>query len=238
MNNNQIKAVFFDAADTLFKVKGGVGNVYWTVAKKYGAASTPERIQAAFSGAFKSAPPLTFAHFSPQERKVYEKKWWYNVVGEVFEEVGMFERFDDYFDELFETFRTKAWELFPETKDVLSSLKKRGLKVGVISNFDSRVYDVCTDLQIIEYFDSIVISSEAGFAKPSPEIFSLALDMNTVTPPECIHVGDSLEHDVYGASSVGIGAILLDKKGKYKHRNDVRRIENLTDVMRFVDGND
>ena len=237
MGTNHIKAVFFDAADTLFKVKGGVGNVYSTVAKKYGADSNPQRIQTAFSRAFKSAPPLTFADFSPEERKVYEKKWWYNVVREVFEEVGMFERFDDYFDELFETFRTKAWELFPETKDVLSSLKKRGLKVGIISNFDSRIYDVCTDLQIIEYFDSIVISSEAGFAKPSPEIFSLALDVNRVTPSECIHVGDSLEHDVYGASSVGIGAILLDKKGKYKDRSDVRRIENLTDIISFVDRN-
>ena len=238
MGTNHIKAVFFDAADTLFKVKGGVGNVYWTVAEKYGADSTPERIQAAFSKAFKSAPPLTFADFSPEERKVYEKKWWYNVVRDVFEEVGMFERFDNYFDKLFETFRTKAWELFPETKDVLSSVKKRGLILGIISNFDTRVYDVCSDLEIIEYFDSIVISSEAGFAKPSPEIFSLALDMNKVTPAECIHVGDSLEHDVYGAGSVGIGAILLDKKGKYKDRNDVRRIENLTEIMRFVDGND
>ena len=238
MGTNHIKAIFFDAADTLFKVKGGVGNVYSTVAKKYGADSNPQRIQRAFSRAFKSAPPLAFGNISWDERKVREKGWWYNVVREVFEEVGMFERFDDYFDELFETFRKKAWELFPETKDVLSSVKKRGLILGIISNFDTRVYDVCSDLEIIEYFDSVVISSEAGFAKPSPEIFSLALDVNKVTPPECIHVGDSLEHDVYGASSVGIGAILLDKKGKYKDRNDVRRIENLTEIMRFVDGND
>jgi putative hydrolase of the HAD superfamily len=235
-SKDRIKAVFFDAADTLFHIKGGVGNQYWNVAKKYGADSTPGIIEKAFSRAFKSTPPLAFADVSPEERKLCEKKWWYEVVRNVFSEVGMFERFDDYFDELFETFRSKAWELFPETKEVLSHLKTRGLILGIISNFDTRVYDVCTDLGIIDYFDSFVISSEAGFSKPSPEIFSLALSKSKVSPSECIHIGDSLEHDFYGANSVGIRVILLDKKGKYKSRNDVHRIESLTDVIGFVDG--
>jgi putative hydrolase of the HAD superfamily len=235
-DKDRIKAVFFDAADTLFHVKGGVGNEYWRVAKKYGANTTPERITKAFTRAFKSAPPLTFADFSPEDRKVYEKKWWYDVVRDVFEEVGMFERFEDYFDELFETFRRKAWELFPETKAVLSLLKARGLILGIISNFDTRVYDVCTHLGIIDYFDSFVISSEAGFSKPSPKIFSLALSKNKVSPSECIHIGDSLEHDFYGASSVGIKVLLVDKKGRHIGRSDVHSIQSLTEIMRFVDG--
>ena len=238
MGNKRIKAVFFDAADTLFHIKGGVGNQYWRVAKKYGTNSTPETIDKAFSKAFKSAPPLTFPHLSPEDRKVYEKKWWYEVVRNVFSEAGMFERFDDYFEELFETFRSEAWELFPETKDVLSSLKEKGLTLSVVSNFDTRVYDVCTELDIIDYFDSFVISSEAGFSKPSPEIFELALNKNAISASECIHVGDSLEHDFYGASSVGIKVVLLDKKGKYRDRDDVLRIESLAEIVRFVDGFD
>jgi len=236
VSGNQIKAVFFDAADTLFHIKGGVGNQYWSVARKYGTNSTPEAIDKAFSKAFKSAPPLTFAHVSSEDRKVYEKKWWYQVVRNVFSEVGMFDQFDPYFDELFETFRSEAWELFPETKGVLSFLKEKGLTLSVVSNFDTRVYDVCTELGIIDYFDSFVISSEAGFSKPSPEIFALALSKNKVSPAECIHIGDSLEHDFYGASSVGIKVILLDKKGKYKGREDVYRIESLAEIVELVDG--
>jgi len=236
MERNRIKTVFFDAADTLFRVKGGVGYMYWSVARKYGTNSTPEQIEKAFGRAFKSAPPLAFAGVSPEDRRVFEKRWWYEVVRSVFLEVGMFDRFDDYFDELFETFGKEAWELFPETKDVLSSLKGKGLRLGIISNFDTRVYDVCTSLGIINYFDSFVISSEAGYAKPSPEIFSLALRKNGVSPSECIHIGDSLEHDFYGARSVGIRVLLLDKRGRYKARDDVDRIENLSDVIRFVDG--
>ena len=233
--NNRIKAVFFDAADTLFRIKGGVGNMYWSVARKYGANSTPEQIEKAFIKAFKSAPPLAFADVSTDDRKVYEKKWWYEVVRKVFSEVGMFVKFDDYFDELFETFRSRAWELFPETKDVLTVLKGKGLILGIISNFDSRIYDVCIDLGIIEYFDSFVISSEVGSAKPSPEIFSIALERNEVHPFHCIHIGDSLDYDFYGARSAGIRALLIDKGGRCKDRGDVDRVENLNQIISIID---
>lgn len=235
-DNNQIKAVFFDAADTLFSIKGGVGYVYWSVAKKYGANSSPEKIEKAFGKAFKSAPPLTFSGMTPAERKVSEKGWWFRVVKNVFTEVGMFNNFEDYFDELFETFKTSAWELFPETKEVLSTIKNRGFKLGIISNFDTRVYDVCTDLGIIDYFDNFVISSEAGFAKPSSEIFNTALKKIGVSATQSLHIGDSLELDFHGARSVGINALLLDKKGKYKDREDIYRIENLIDIIQILDG--
>ena len=234
-NNNQIKAVFFDAADTLFRVKAGVGKTYWSVARKYGTNSTPEQIEKAFSEAFKSAPPMAFPGVvDPKEIKVLEKKWWYGVVKGVFSEIGMFEKFDDYFDELFETFRCKAWELFPETKDVLTSLKGKGFLLGVISNFDSRIYDVCADLGIMDYFDSFVISSETGFAKPFPEIFSLALKKNKVYPTETIHIGDSLQLDFYAARALGINSVLIDRERKYRSMGDVVRIENLTEVIRLV----
>lgn len=236
MERKRIKTVFFDAADTLFRIKGGVGYMYSSVAKKYGADSTPEGVERAFKKAFSSAPPLAFGGVSPDDRRVLEKRWWYEVVRAVFIEVGMFDGFDDYFEELFEVFRKEAWELFPETKDTLQSLKERGLSLGIISNFDTRVYDVCASLGIIGYFDSFVISSEVGYAKPSPRIFSLALSKSGVSPQECIHVGDSLEHDLVGARSVGIRVLLLDKSGRYRTRGDVERIENLSEVIGFVDG--
>ena len=233
MNNSQVKAVFFDAADTLFRVKEGVGNVYWGVAKKYGSNSTPVQIHSAFSKAFKSAPPMAFPGAGPHERRALEKEWWYDVVEKVFQEVGMFERFDAYFDELFETFRSRAWELFPETIEVLSSLRREGLTLGVISNFDSRIYNVCADLGIADYFDDFVISSEVGFAKPSPEIFSLALERNKVSPSESLHIGDSLNLDFCGAQAVGIRALLLDREGRYKSRQDINSVDSLS---RVIDG--
>lgn len=228
--------MFLDAADTLFYIKGGVGYVYWSVAKKYGATSTPEQIEKAFGKAFKSAPPLTFAGITSKERKVNEKIWWFNVVKDVFTEVGMFSNFEDYFDELFETFRASAWTLFPETTEVLSTIRKMGLKLGIISNFDTRVYDVFTELGILDFIDTFVISSEAGFAKPSQGIFNKALKEIGETASQSLHVGDSLELDYYGARSVGINALLLDKKGRYKGRDDIDRTESLKQVLRLLEG--
>lgn len=232
--NNRIKAVFFDAADTLFYINDGLGNVYSSVAAKYGSTPDPKMLKAAFSNAFHSAPPLVFGELSSEERRVSEKKWWHSVVKNVFQEVGMFDGFDSYFDELFEVFRRRAWKLFPETQGVLRSLEKRGFKLGLISNFDTRVYDVCQALGIYGYFRSFVISSEAGFAKPSSRIFEIALNEQGVLAEESIHIGDSIEHDILGAKALGINAVLLDREGKYKHRDDIRKIKDLRGILQVL----
>ncbi|MEE9253060.1 MAG: HAD-IA family hydrolase [Thermodesulfobacteriota bacterium] len=228
------KAVFFDAADTLFYVKEGVGRTYYEVARSYCPDTTPKEIRAAFGKAFHSAPPLVFPGVNGEQRKSLEKRWWYDVVKNVFNDVGMFEEFDEYFEKLFEVFRTDAWVLFPETTAVLEELKDRGIKLGVISNFDSRVYDVCDRLDITKYFDSFVISSESGYAKPSPEIFKLALRKLSLAPEESIHIGDSMELDYMGAGSSGIKPLLLDREGKYDGREDVSRIYSLSEVMKLI----
>lgn len=233
-NSNGIKAVFFDAADTLFYINDGLGHVYSSVAAKYGSNPDPKLVKAAFSHAFHSAPPLVFGELSDEDRRVSEKKWWYSVVENVFEEVGMFEGFDSYFDELFEVFRRGAWKLYPETLGVLTLLDKRGFKLGLISNFDTRVYDVCQALGIYQYFRSFVISSEAGFAKPSPEIFEIALSEQCVSPEESLHIGDSIEHDILGAKALGINAVLLDREGRYKHRDDIWKIKDLRGVFQIL----
>jgi putative hydrolase of the HAD superfamily len=233
-NNKHIKAVFFDAADTLFYINGGLGNVYSSVAAKYGSTPDPKLIKAAFSNAFNSAAPLVFGELTSEDRMLSEKKWWYRVVENVFEDVGMFDEFDSYFEELFEVFRHGAWKLFPETQDVLTSLERRGFKLGLISNFDTRVYDVCQMLGIYKYFKSFVISSEAGFAKPSPQIFEIALNEQGVLAEESIHIGDSIEHDILGAKSLGINAVLLDREGKYRHRFDIWKIKDLREVFQIL----
>ena len=111
----------------------------------------------------------------------------------------MFEKFDAHFDELFEVFRSEAWAIFPETKAVLRTLKEKNYNLGIISNFDSRVYDVMNALELHEHFDAFVISSEAGHAKPDPNIFHLALKEMDVDPKECLHIGDNINNDFHGA---------------------------------------
>jgi putative hydrolase of the HAD superfamily len=230
MKRQRIKTIFFDAADTLFYIQRGLGHTYAGVARKYGADPDPAEIKKAFSRSFKAAPPLAFGNVTEAERKRLEKEWWRAIVEKVYSEVGMFDEFDPHFDELFEVFRGEAWTLFPETVPVLSSLKGLGYTLGIISNFDSRVYDVMKGLGIYEYFDVLVISSEAGHAKPSHGIFSLALERSGRDPREVIHIGDDLCNDFHGARALGIRALLLDRGGEYAGVRGMDRIENLTAI--------
>lgn len=234
MRKVKIKTIFFDAADTLFYIKSGLGRTYADVARRYGADPDPSDIKKAFSRAFKSAPPLAFGNVSPEERKRLEKEWWRSIVEGVYSEVGMFDDFDPHFDELFEVFRGEAWTLFPETVEVLSALKSGGYSLGIISNFDSRVYDVMKDLGIYEFFDVLVISSEAGHAKPSHGIFSIALERAGREPREVIHVGDDLCNDFHCARALGIRALLLDREGEYAGVRGMDRLENLTAIKNVL----
>ncbi|MCZ6864465.1 MAG: HAD-IA family hydrolase [Candidatus Dadabacteria bacterium] len=235
MKNGNIKTIFFDAADTLFYIERGLGNTYASVAKKYGGDPHPDHLRKAFSKAFKSAPPLAFGGVSDDERKVLEKSYWKDIVENVYEEIGMFKEFDAHFDELFEVFRSEAWAIFPETKDVLKTLKKNNYNLGIISNFDSRVYDVMKNLEIHEYFETFVISSEAGYAKPNPNIFHLALKEMKADPNECLHIGDHIHNDFHGARALGIKALLLDRNGHYESIGDQHRISALKEIHKFLD---
>lgn len=236
MTNGNITTIFFDAADTLFFIKEGLGNTYAGVARKYGADPDPAALRKAFSKAFRTAPPLAFGGVSQEERKRLEKEWWKKVVTDVYTEVGMFTAFDEHFDELFEVFRTEAWTLFPETVPVLETLKSKGYRLGIISNFDSRVYDVMERLGIYGYFDTFVISSEAGYAKPSHGIFLTALEKAGVDSGESIHVGDDLKNDFHGPRALGIRAILLDREGEYTSLDRIDRINNLTEIESCLNG--
>jgi putative hydrolase of the HAD superfamily len=212
------QVVFFDAAGTLFQVNGSVADIYLRHAERHGFKKTEaslSRIKSAFARAFGDAPPPVFAATEPPEIKQCERLWWFDIVHNVFYRVGMFERFDEFFDEVFDVFsRAETWMLYPETLDVLKTLKGKGLELGIISNFDSRLFAVLRGLGVEGFFETVTISSLAHAAKPSGLIFKQALDKHAVDPDDALHVGDSLAEDAEGARRAGLAAVLLAREGE------------------------
>jgi putative hydrolase of the HAD superfamily len=236
--SSSIRVVFFDAADTLFHVQGSVAEIYLRYAVEFGFPQKPDSLAAikhAFSRAFREAPPPVFAATDPLRLKQSERLWWFDIVHHVFYRVGMFERFDEFFDRVFHVFEdARSWRLFPETASTLTRLKARGFELGIISNFDTRLFPVLRGLGIADAFDTVTISSLAHAAKPAPQIFHAALEKHAVDPVEALHVGDSLQDDVEGAKNAGLHAVLLDRDDR-RQPADVPSIQTLEELFPLLE---
>src|SRR5436189_5381573 len=96
MTGRKFRAVLFDAAETLFTTRGTVGQIYGSIARRYGSPAPVEAIQAAFARQFRGARPLSIE---------YQKGWWKDVVQRVFSDVGMVANCDQFFDEAYDRLR-------------------------------------------------------------------------------------------------------------------------------------
>ena len=230
-----IRAIFFDAAGTLIKPSRRVGESYALVAEKYGIEVLPTTISERFRLSFDMAPPLAFPGATAAAIAALERDWWRQLVWGIFEPWRPFERFDDFFAELFEYFaRAESWALYPEVPETLSALKARGLIVDVISNFDSRLVKILEGLGADHWFDEIFISSRVGHAKPSRQIFEAALNKHGLAPDNAVHVGDSETNDLRGAANAGIRGILIDRSGDNEESHPAR-VSTLKGVLGFLD---
>jgi HAD superfamily hydrolase (TIGR01549 family) len=111
-----------------------------------------------------------------------------------------------------------AWTtsaLFPIYEDVvgaLDELKRQGLIIGAVSNWDARLTRLLAGNGIAEHFDFILASESEGFAKPSPRMFERALQRAGVDASQALHAGDDLVNDVDAARAAGITAVMVRRR--------------------------
>jgi len=233
-----IKTIFFDAAGTLFVPVEPIGRSYARIARDFGVDTDERAVALGFRRAFARAGGLAFGPGIPvAELRELERRWWRECVRESFEGLGNFEDFDRYFDALFAYFaEPSSWRAAPGAESALADLRGRGLSLGVVSNFDGRLHAILEGLDLRRYFDSVTISSEAGYAKPAPEIFTVAMERHGVAPEETIHVGDSEPLDVGGANAAGIATILVDssRRGTPEIAGRVARVSLLSEAAALI----
>jgi FMN phosphatase YigB (HAD superfamily) len=104
-----------------------------------------------------------------------------------------------------------TYYIFPDVFPTLEALRSLGLRLGIVSNWDWCLPDLCEILGLTPYFDFIVASARVGAAKPHPAIFQAALREAGSDPDETLHAGDNLAADVRGAQAVGITGVWLDR---------------------------
>jgi putative hydrolase of the HAD superfamily len=118
---------------------------------------------------------------------------------------------------------------YPDAAPALADLRSAGVRLAVVSNWDCSLRSVLADLGLAGALDAVVVSAEAGAAKPDRRIFETALARVRVRPQNALFVGDSLETDVAGARAAGIRALLLDRGAQDADR-EVERIFSLAEL--------
>lgn len=91
----------------------------------------------------------------------------------------------------------------PGALEAVRALRRRGLALAVVSNWDAGLGEHLDRLGIGALVDAVVTSAEAGAAKPDPAVFELALDRLCVARERALHVGDS-NSDEEGARAAGL----------------------------------
>ncbi len=188
-----IRAITFDVGGTLIEPWPSVGHVYAEVAARFGVKDiAPDQLTANFMRAWKARTNFDYSLAS-----------WSAIVRETWGEAGA--RLPaEYFPAVYERFAAaNAWRIYDDALPALNALARRGLKLGVISNWDERLRPLHARLGLDHYFSSIVISCEVGATKPDPRVFRRAAAELAVTPDELLHVGDSHTMDVLGAEKIG-----------------------------------
>jgi putative hydrolase of the HAD superfamily len=211
----QPKVIFLDAVGTLFGIKGSVGQVYSTIAQRYGVQVSSQALNKAFLASFQTAPSPIFPGVKPEEIPECEFEWWQLVVFRTFQGVGVLEQFSNFaafVSELYNHFATaEPWFVYPDVRPTLERWRQMNIELGIVSNFDSRLYQVLQALTLSPFFSSITISTEVGAAKPSPEIFKMGLNKHNCPPEAAWHIGDSLQDDYQGARAAGLRGIWLKR---------------------------
>ncbi|MFT4177288.1 MAG: HAD family hydrolase [Luteolibacter sp.] len=204
--------ILLDAAGTLIRTAEPVEEVYARVFGEFGWRADSSRLRAGFRETFAWMADPDFGNYD--EGEAAERAWWREVVGKTAETAGISSEgpgFEECFETLFAFYaRGDAWEPFPEVEEVLESLRRKGWKLALVSNFDGRLRNVLAELGLADRVDAVLTSSDVRARKPKPDLLRAAMalfpDVSRV-----VHVGDSEKLDGGAAEAAGVPVFLLNR---------------------------
>ncbi len=214
MGRGRYAAAFFDVGNTLVLPYPPVSQICERILRAAGHGRDPEAIE--------SLMPVIDAYY--EERFQSDDTFWSSEEATLEVWVGMYALLcrrlgiDDDAEVLaravYDEFGSaELWRLYDDVVPAFERLREEGIRVGVISNWDSRLESVLDGLGLTPYLDTVVCSAAVGLHKPDPRIFDLACARLDVLPEHCVHIGDHFYSDIVGARSAGLAAVLIKRHG-------------------------
>jgi putative hydrolase of the HAD superfamily len=232
-----VRAVFFDAGETLVYPHPSFAEVFAEVLREEGHVVDPTKVQEVVS-----AHSSRFTDYVLEgEGRLWStssersRKMWRGVYDHFLTEVGTPKgQHDHLFERLYARFTDLAtYRLHPDAIPVLGRLRKTDLVLGLISNFEEWLERLLETLEVAHFFDVTVISGIEGVEKPDPQIFRIALERTGVAAEQAVYVGDHPFFDVDAAKEAGMVPVLIDRRGRHAD-TDAIRITSLEDLPAAV----
>lgn len=99
--------------------------------------------------------------------------------------------------------------LRPDAVATLRTLRRRGLRVAVVSDCTHELPHAVRRLPVAPLLDAAVYSVEVGCCKPDPAMYLTACERLGVSPERCLYVGDGGSRELTGAAALGMTAVRL-----------------------------
>ena len=192
---SRFSAIFLDASGTILHAAAPIAATYARAATDYGGTLSTAEVRDRFPVAMRAA----------RARRAPLGDWrpfWSEVIAL---STGVSD--PELVDTLYDHFaQPTAWRLAPDLQDLLATARAEGLRIGLISNWDTRLRSLLNAMGIVHHFERISVSGELGVEKPDPAIFLESCAALGVAPATAVHVGDSWAEDVQGARAAGLHA--------------------------------
>ncbi|MCD6291510.1 MAG: HAD-IA family hydrolase [Anaerolineae bacterium] len=237
MCSRRYEVISLDFAETLIHAWPDWGVFYRRAYAEAGVHVDPERLAtAAYAVWTEDAPKLPLT-YPPEEKQAWLRRR--EIERRILARLGYDDEalLDRLVRKLMEVTRDPStYRLYPDVPKALEQLRAQGYRLGIVSNWDWYLPDLCRALGLDQYVDFIVASARVGAEKPHPAIFRAALDQAQAPPERITHVGDNPEADVRGARQIGIAAILIDRHGLHDDADVpvIRSLMELPDLLERV----
>ncbi len=228
-----IKAVLFDMGNTLVKYDVEIfEEVYHRILTSMGISRSIEDIKRAFLKTEKEAKDLGLLS---SLGKIRCEEFWHQWDSLVLKHLNIAKN-----EELAKIVQSKWFDfmdstLYPEVREVLSELRRRRLKVGLISTaYEEEIHIILRKTGLEKTaFDVIVGVDTIKKAKPDPDVFKHAIRKLNVEPEETMFVGDNIEADYKGAENAGMHPLLINRTEE--EQKGLRTIKSLKEVLPRVE---
>lgn len=119
--------------------------------------------------------------------------------------------------------------------ELVDYLREKGYRLHICSNgFHEVQYKKLDRCGLKDKFDTIILSEDAGYNKPSKFFFDYAFAKSGANASTTIMIGDSLTTDMQGAINAGIDTIYFRREGQ-QHSDDVMyTVESLVDICNIL----